>query len=397
MIRIVGSLFVLSLITYVDRAAISSAKDAMAAELSLSNQSMGAVFSAFALGYALAQIPAGWLVDRVGPRLMLGGVVSLWSLLTALTGAVSSIGVMLGVRFLFGVAEAGAFPASARVFYNWLPSSRRGRANGIIFSGSRLGAALAFPLMAWLLANWNWRACFYLLAIPGLAWALGWSLWFRNEPPTAPHRDDPSGWTGFSFLQVFRSRVMLLAMAQYFATNFVTFLCLSWMLPYLKDRYRLPAPEAAFYAMIPLLVGATSQWVTGFVVDRLYQSRYRDWSRRLPAMIGFSLAAAGVAAIPLAPDAAVATACFAAAAFGAEITISPSWAFCMDIGGRRSGAVTGAMNMAGNLGSFVTANVFPFLQTLTGSATAYFELVAVMSVAGAVCWLGMKASGQHRA
>jgi MFS transporter, ACS family, glucarate transporter len=328
---------------------------------------------------------------------MLAGVVGLWSLLTALTGAVSSIGVMLGVRFLFGVAEAGAFPASARVFYNWLPSSRRGRANGIIFSGSRLGAALAFPLMAWLLANWNWRACFYLLAIPGLAWALGWSLWFRNEPPTAPHRDDPSGWTGFSFLQVFRSRVMLLAMAQYFATNFVTFLCLSWMLPYLKDRYRLPAPEAAFYAMIPLLVGATSQWVTGFVVDRLYQSRYRDWSRRLPAMIGFSLAAAGVAAIPLAPDAAVATACFAAAAFGAEITISPSWAFCMDIGGRRSGAVTGAMNMAGNLGSFVTANVFPFLQTLTGSATAYFELVAVMSVAGAVCWLGMKASGQHRA
>src|SRR5439155_19606197 len=99
-------------ITYVDRAAISSAKDAMAADLALGNQSMGGVFSAFALGYALAQIPAGWLVDRVGPRLMLGGVVSLWSLLTALTGAVSSMGVMLAVRFLFGVAEAGAFPAS---------------------------------------------------------------------------------------------------------------------------------------------------------------------------------------------------------------------------------------------------------------------------------------------
>ena len=111
---------------------------------------MGAVFSAFALGYALAQIPAGWLVDRVGPRLMLGGVVSLWSALTALTGTVSSLGVMLAVRFWFGVFEAGAFPASARVFYNWLPSSERGRANGIIFSGSRLGAALAFPLMAWL-------------------------------------------------------------------------------------------------------------------------------------------------------------------------------------------------------------------------------------------------------
>ena len=391
---IVAGLFLLALITYVDRAAISSAKDAMAAELSLSNQSMGAVFSAFALGYALAQIPAGWLVDRVGPRLMLAGVVSIWSALTALTGAVSSMGVMLAVRFLFGVFEAGAFPASARVFYNWLPSSEWGRANGIIFWGSRLGAAVAFPLMAWLLANWNWRASFYLLAIPGLSWALGWALWFRNKPPAPPQREDPPGWTELSFAQVFRSRVMLLAMTQYFATNFVTFLCLSWMLPYLKERYRLPASEAAFYAMIPLLVGATSQWVTGFVVDRMYRSRYRAWSRRLPAIIGFFLAAAGVAAIPLAPDAAVATACFAAAAFGAEITISPSWAFCMDIGGRRSGAVTGSMNMAGNLGSFVTANVFPFLQTLTGGATAYFELVAVMSLGGAACWLGMRAPGQ---
>src|SRR5438270_3032720 len=195
---------------------------------------------------------------------MLGGVVSLWSLLTALTGSVSSMGLLLAVRFLFGVFEAGAFPASARVFYNWLPSSARGRANGIIFSGSRLGAAGAFPLMAWLLDKWNWRASFYLLAIPGLAWALGWSLWFRNEPPAPPHREDPPGWTELSLARVFRSRAMLLAMMQYFATNFITFLCLSWMLPYLKERYRLPASEAAFFAMIPLLVGATSQWATGF-------------------------------------------------------------------------------------------------------------------------------------
>ena len=391
---IVGSLFILALITYVDRAAIASAKDEMAVELSLSNQSMGAVFSAFALGYALAQIPAGWLVDRVGPRLMLAGAVCLWSLFTFLTGVVSSLGVMLTVRFLFGVFEAGAFPASARVFYNWLPSSERGRANGIIFSGSRLGAAFAFPLMTWLLANWNWRTSFYLLAIPGMMWSVAWILWFRDEPPVPPHREDPGGWGDLSFARVFRSRAMLLAMSQYFATNFVTFLCLSWMLPYLKQRYQLQPSEAAFFAMVPLLVGAASQWLTGFVVDRMYRSRYRNWSRRLPAMVGFCLAAAGVAVIPLAQNAAVATACFAAAAFGAESTISPSWAFCMDLAGKRSGAVTGSMNMAGNLGSFVTANVFPWLQTLTGSATAYFELVALMSLGAAACWLGMNVPGK---
>ncbi|MEX2264190.1 MAG: MFS transporter, partial [Bryobacteraceae bacterium] len=83
---VVAALFVLSLITYIDRAAISSAKDAIGADLSLSDQSMGAVFSVFALGYALAQIPSGWLADRWGPRLALTAVVAVWSLLTALTG-----------------------------------------------------------------------------------------------------------------------------------------------------------------------------------------------------------------------------------------------------------------------------------------------------------------------
>jgi ACS family glucarate transporter-like MFS transporter len=248
--------------------------------------------------------------------------------------------------------------------------------------------------MTWLLANWNWRTSFYLLAIPGAAWAVGWALWFRNEPAAPPHREDPPGWSGLSLARIFRSRAMLLAMMQYFATNFVTFLCLSWMLPYLKQRYQLPSSEAAFFAMVPLLVGAGSQWLTGFVVDSLYRSRYRNWSRRLPAMIGFCVAGAGVAAIPFAPNAAIATACFAAAAFGAESTISPSWAFCMDAGGKRSGAVTGSMNMAGNLGSFVTANVFPLMEALTGSATAYFELVALLSVGGAACWLGMNVPGQ---
>lgn len=114
---VVAAVFVLSFITYIDRAAISTAKGPMAAELSLSSQAMGAVFSAFALGYAIAQIPAGWFADRCGPRIALAALVALWSLFTALTGAVSGLWSLLVIRFLFGMAEAGAFPGSARAFY----------------------------------------------------------------------------------------------------------------------------------------------------------------------------------------------------------------------------------------------------------------------------------------
>ena len=154
---VVFALFMLSMITYVDRVCIATAKDPISNELGLSDSVMGMVFSAFALGYALAQIPAGWFADKAGPRTALAVVVTAWSTLTALTGAAWSLSSLVTIRFLFGVGEAGAFPGSARAICNWLPAGERGRANGVLFSGSRLGAALAFPLLAWMLTRWHWR------------------------------------------------------------------------------------------------------------------------------------------------------------------------------------------------------------------------------------------------
>lgn len=388
---VVAGLFVLSLITYVDRAAISSVKEPLASELRLDDQQIGLAFSIFALGYALGQVPSGWLADRLGPRVMLASIVALWSLLTACTGWVTGFASLLAVRFLFGLAEAGAFPGSARAFFNWLPSSEHGRANGIIFSGSRLGAALAFPLMAWLMTLGTWRDTFFLLAIPGLLWAAAWIILFRNHPATPPARSAGDSGEGTPLAALLRQAPLWRAMLQYFGANFTTFLCLSWMNPYLKQRYALSSADAAFYTMIPLLIAAGAQWATGAMVDRLYRTQ-RSISRSRPAMLGFAISAVGALAIPFAPTPALAAACFAVAAFGAEMTISPSWAFCLDIGGRNSGAVSGTMNMAGNLGSFVSANAFPWLARLTGDATAYFVLVAALNGLGVWCWRGMRSA-----
>jgi len=142
---VLAALFVLSLITYIDRAAISSAKQAIGSALLLDDQAMGAVFSAFALGYAIAQIPAGWFADRLGPRLMLTCVVTLWSVFTALTGAATGLWSLLAIRFAFGIAEAGAFPGAARALYSWLPSAERGRAHGILFPAHASAPRLHFP------------------------------------------------------------------------------------------------------------------------------------------------------------------------------------------------------------------------------------------------------------
>ena len=387
---LLGLLFLLSWILYLDRAAISTAKDLVAKDLGLSNDAMGVVFGSFALAYALGQIPAGWFADRFGPRLTLTIVVSAWSVFTALTGLAPEFATLVVVRFLFGLAEAGAFPASARAFYTWLPAELHGRANGIIFSGSRLGAALSFPILAGLLDGYGWRIAFLLLGIPGLIWAIVWFAWFRDRPaPPTKTVDRP-------LKEIFRSRAMLQVMAQYFASNFTFFLCLTWMLPYLMERYHLTRERASWYSMTILLVGATAQWVSGFLTDWLYR-RYPRWSRRAPALGGFVVAASALLYLTQANSPEMAVALFTLATFGTEMTISPSWAYCIDIGGGKSGSVSGAMNMVGNLGGFVSASAFPALARWNGGdAGLYFLVAAVLNLTSAILWLRMPLKDKSR-
>lgn len=391
---VVLALFVLSVITYVDRVCISAAKDPISAEMHLSDTAMGLVFSAFALGYALAQIPCGWLADRLGPRLVLTSVVTLWSAMTALTGAAWNLSSLVTIRFLFGISEGGAYPGGARAIVNWLPPAERGRANGILFSGSRFGGAVSFPLLAWMLTRWHWRTSFWILGGLGLVWALFWLLWFRDYPEVASKEDPVPSQAGIGLSDMFRSMHMSLAMLQYFASNFTFFIGLSWMLPYLKRQFHLSDGDAVAFAMAPLLAGTLSQWIAGWLVDLLYRSRYRAWSRKIPAILGFGISAVGLLALTQAATPMAAAVCFTLAVFGSDMTVSPSWVFCADLAGKNAGSISGTMNMAGSLGSFASANAFPLLAAATGSAAAYFYCAAAFNTLGVLCWLAMRSPRQ---
>ncbi len=183
-------------------------------------------------------------------------------------------------------------------------------------------------------------------------------------------------------------------MMQYFASNFTFFIGLSWMLPYLKRQFHLADTDAVPFAMAPLLAGTLSQWIAGWLVDVLYRSRYRAWSRRIPAILGFGISTAGLLALTQAATPMAAAVCFTLAVFGSDMTVSPSWVFCADIAGKNAGSVSGAMNMVGNLGSFVSANAFPILAAATGSASAYFFCAAAFNVLGILCWFAMRSLGR---
>ncbi len=402
---IVLATFFLSVLLYVDRVCISAAKDSVSRDLALSETQMGWVFSAFALGYALLQTPGGILADRLGPRRVLSLIVAFWSVFTGLTAAVSSLGSMLVVRFLFGAGEAGAFPAMARAIYSWIPMRERGLVQGVNFSGSRVGAALALPLVSWLIADIGWRLSFVVLMVIGIGWAILWFLFFRDEPGDAPWLSEQErSWIVATRQQarapskapvslsraITHSRTVWALCGQYFSSNFVFFFGLTWFFPQMKQRYGLTGVEASLFAAAPMIAGAMGNWVSGWWVDRLYEGGAWKKSRQLPAMFGFLLATIGVIGSAHAATALEASIWFSLCIFGSDMTLSPSWSTCVDIGGKNAGTVSGAMNMAGNIGSFITALAFPYLLAWTGSSLPFFYVAAALNLAAIASWLAIE-------
>jgi len=395
---IVLATFCLSVLLYVDRACISTAKDPIIQTLAQTDarwldadwasKHWGWIMAAFAFGYALLQTPSGALADRLGARRILTTVVTAWSIFTGLTAAAWNLGSMMVIRFLFGAGEAGAFPGMARVVYSWIPVNERGLVKGINFSGSRIGAAVTMPILPWLITSLGWKQSFLLLMAIGFGWSLLWWFWFRDEPAamqgmkpkelqyilqnrqqsstdTAPPKPLHVG-------ELLGSGNMWLVMGQYFASNFTFFFTLTWLYPYVKKTYSLSPVEAGFCAMAPLLAGAAGNIFSGWFVDLLYKRGKHVLSRRLPAMAGFALAAIGLVMSVNQAEVWPAVAWLCVAIFGADMTLSPSWSLCIDIGGKHAGAVSGTMNMAGNLGSAFVGLVFPYLVIQYGPKGFFF-------------------------
>lgn len=397
---IVLSTFLLTLLLYVDRVCISIARDPIMSELHLTDKQMGWVLSVFALGYALCQIPGGWLGDHLGPRRVLTMIVSFWSFFTAITGLAWNYFSLLLARFLFGIGEAGAFPSVARATYSWIPMQERGIVTGVNFSGSRFGAAFALPAIAWLIHETGWRNTFLLLGVAGVAWAFFWHWLFRDDPSQHPYLSEterqhiltsrqPSAQAAVSLelKDLVRSGNMWWMMIQYFCNNYTFFFALTWLFPYLQDKFHLGSVQTGWFVAVPLITGALGSWLSGLWVDRIFKKGNWTKSRRLPALTGFFSSAVGLTATVYMDNIWMAVLFLSLTIFGADMTMSPSWSVCTDIGQKNAGIVSGAMNMTGNLGAFVTSLAFPYLKDWFGSVFPFFFIGSALSLVGMYCWL----------
>ncbi len=387
--------FSLTLLLYVDRACISTAKEPIVAELQLSDRQWGAIMSSFAFGYALLQAPTGMLADSIGGRRLLTIVVLFWSAFTGLTAAAWNFSSLLAIRFLFGAGEAGAFPGLAKVVYSWIPLTERGLIKGINFSGSRVGAAVTMPLLPMLIDRVGWKGAFVVLMGVGFCWAGFWWNWFRDDPEKHRYvRREELKWiklgrreatetaaVQISLREILGSTSVWLMMGQYFASNFTFFFCLTWLFPYVRKTFDLDATSTGLYVMIPLFAGAFGNVFSGWLVDFLYRSKAYRWSRKGPAIVGFALAVVGLLMSVGQPTAGGAVLWLSVAIFGADMTLAPSWTYCIDIGRNHAGAVSGTMNMAGNIGSAVVGLAYPFLIESYGPAGFFITAAVLNSIA----------------
>lgn len=355
-------LFLLSVVTYLDRVCINPAAPHIQADLGLSNAQWGVVVSAFLIFYGIFEVPAGWLGDRFGPRSVLTTIVLWWSGFTALTGAVRTFWQLLLARAMFGAGEAGAFPNAACVVSRWFPSQQRGRAQGIVWLATRLGGALSPFLVLPLVANWGWRSVFYAFSLLGVAWAAWWWKFFRDYPSESRTVNEAElgligsgstrrGHVPLGGLLTSWNFWAILGMYHFFcyASNWYLF----WTAPYLASEKGWESSELAAYTALPFLLAAVADWTSGSLSDRLVDRVGLAWGRRIVGMSGIGVAGVLIL-LSLAIENRVAASVMLALGFAvSDVMLPVAWAVCVDVGREASGTISGAMNTAGQIGGVI--------------------------------------------
>jgi len=392
------------MITYMDRVNLASAVPVIQTQLGFSMITIGWIFAAFRWGYALFQIPGGWLGDRIGGRRALSFVVIWWSAFTSLTAFAWSAPSMGVFRFLFGMGEAGAFPIATRSLSAWILPTERGFAQGVTHAASRVGAALTPPAVVLLIIHFGWRAPFLVFGILGLLWAGAWFWYYRDTPlehryTNAAERSviEQSLGVRHASTRAVPWRVILSSPSvwtlslMYFCYGYSIDIYLDWFPKYLNDHRGFDLKQMGFYASLPLLAGAAGDLLGGSISDRCAQIFGNlKAARRGVALAGFVLAALFVlpATYTTSSTASVYYSCVAV--LGLELTVGVSWAIPLDIGGDYAGSVASVMNTFGNLGSAVSPILLAYFVRMHGWSLP-FLVCAGFCMAGAALSLGINA------
>lgn len=404
--RILGLLFAISVVTYVDRVNISVTARQMMPALGLTDQQFGYVFSAFVAGYALFQIPGGWLGDRWGARRVLTWAVVWWSIWTGMTAIAAAgplaaglgiLGSLMLTRALLGIGESVALPNFNRAVADWLPAREQSLGIGLAIGGIGLGAAVTPPITAWIMVNHGWQTAFYAAAAMGLAVAALWN-WYatdrpRDHPGVSPAElaliesgKEPRGngsaipWRRFAAT----STVWWLVLS-YACLGYVAYIYMSWFYLYLVNVRGFSDLRGAWFAMAPFLAMLAGCPVGGWVTDSLTTVYGISQARRYVGMGGMMCSGLAIAFGAWSPSPSLAVLFLSLGAGCLYFTVGAYWSSTVHLSKPHAGTLSGLMNTGANVGGSLSPSLTPWLADHVGWSGALL-LAAGIATLGGVLW-----------
>jgi len=393
-------LVISGVVNYMDRGTLSVANSTVRAELGLSLGQMGLLLSAFSWSYALAQLPAGGLADRVGPRKLLTAGLVLWSLAQAAGGLATNFGQFIAARVMLGIGEAPQFPSAARVVSNWFPLQDRGKPTGVFNAASPLGTALAPPLLTLLMVYLDWRIMFAIMGLVGLGVAVIWYALYRDpaiERLDAAERaylftgSKPAEGAKLTFAEwrgLFGHITTWGMIIGFFGSAYLNWVYITWLPSYLTVARHMSLVSSGFAASVPFFAGFVGCLVAGWFSDRLTKrSASPVVGRKRPvvvAMIGMALFTVPAA---LVESNVLALVCISIVVFLANASSVGCWTLATAVAPANRVASLGSLQ---NFGGFLGAALAPILTGYIADAWSFVPALlvgALFALMGAMSYL----------
>ncbi|HVY17560.1 MAG TPA: MFS transporter [Rhodopila sp.] len=397
----VAMLLITGAVNYVDRVALSIANPLVRADLGLSIGEMGVLLSIFLWTYALCQLPVGALIDRLGPRWLLGIGVIIWSVAQAAVGGVTSMTQFVWTRIFLGIGESPQFPLGARVVRNWFNVRDRGTPTGIFNSASTLGPAIAPPLLTGLMLSVGWRMMFVVIGLVGIVVGVVWFFVYRDpsrrgldaeetryllegEDDTAGEAVSLSEWAS-----LFRFRTTWGMIFGNFGSGYMIWLYAAWLPGYLEIQRHMTIAHTGIVASIPYVAGFIGSLFGGWFCDRLMAGGFSPInSRKLPIVIGMVGMAAFTVLAALVPSNTIAVVCITVSMFLGNMSGATIWALAVVAAPAKGvGSLGGMQNFGGFLGGALAPMITGFIVEVTHSFVPALVLAGVVGIGSALIYL----------
>jgi len=387
---ILGLLVLGGIVNFLDRSALSIANTTIRGDLHLSATAVGALLSILSLPYGLAQVPAGWLLDRFGPRLILSAGMMLWSAAQVATGMVSSFVWLAMTRIGLGVGEAPFLPGGFKVVHDWYEVPERGLPTGILNASTTLGQAFAPPLLTLLLLRYGWRSMFIAIGLLGVVIALAWYPVYREAPKPENDKAVVKA-SARDWRWLLKQRTLWGMMLGFSGVNYTAWLYLAWLPGYLEAAHHLSLAKTGWMAAIPFLMGSAGMLISGWVADALVR-RGADplRSRKLLVVSGMVCSAACTFAVTRAASSGSAVAIIGMALFFIHFAGTSAWGLVQVAAPAR---LVGTVGATQNFSSFLFASIAPLLTGWILDRTHSFQIALVVCACvtflGALAYLGL--------